>query len=285
MTSARRIIPLVAIAAIVMIAATTHHAFAKSYHHGHTVWFGNDTIEADDVVNGDLTVVFGNATCESGGIIRGNVRIYGGHFYQFDGCEVDGSPIELGPGDLATILPWSDIDSSNHAFVEQNSRVFRQIAYAVVVLFAFLLFPLRVRLALERVEKHPGLSAATGTLAAVAVVPLAILLLLSIIGIPLIVVEVAALFAGLWIGQAAVAILVGRRLFELLRPTATPTPLGALVFGLIVVGAAQMLPVIGWVVTALVSLVGLGAAILGFVRESSFAGFGTPPPGAAVRTG
>ncbi len=95
----------------------------------------------------------------------------------------------------------------------------------------------------------------------------------SIIGIPLIAVEIAALFAGLWIGQGAIALLVGRRLYELMLPRATPTPLGALILGLVVVSAAEIVPVVGWFVTILVWLVGLGAAILAFIRGAGGTGY------------
>jgi hypothetical protein len=151
-----------------------------------------------------------------------------------------------------------------------NRRVWQNLAWDVVILFIFLLFPVRVRVALDRVERHPGWSAIAGTIALIAVLPLFVVLLLSIVGIPLIVLEVAALFAGLAVGYAAVAMLVGRRLYELVRPHTTPSPLFALVLGLIITGAAQTLPIVGWAVTALVGVVGLGAAALGLIRESAF---------------
>jgi hypothetical protein len=177
--------------------------------------------------------------------------------------------MSLSPDAMTPLIPWVPTDSMSPLF-EQSRRITTLVGYGIVVLFTFLLFPVRVRLALERVELHPGLSAAAGTLAAVAVIPIFLLLVLSIIGIPLVVVEIAALVAGICIGQAAVAILVGRRLFELLRPQTTPSPLGALILGLVVIGAAQILPGVGWAVATLVGLVGLGATILAFVRESAF---------------
>jgi hypothetical protein len=274
-----RILPVFALALATLLAAATGHASAKTFSHGLNVWFGDRTIGPYDVVEGDVNVVFGNVTCEPGGWVRGDVRIYGGNFDQLDGCRVDGEQIVL-TDSMNSLLPWVTPPDSASTFFEENKRITSHLVYGVLILFAFLLFPVRVRIALERVERHPGLSAAAGTLAFVAVIPIAILLVLSIIGIPLVVVEVAALLAGLWIGQAAVAILIGRRLFELLRPHTTPSPLAALVLGLVVVGAAQLLPVFGWAVTALVALVGLGAAILAFVRESAFSGTVTPGPGA-----
>jgi hypothetical protein len=133
----------------------------------------------------------------------------------------------------------------------------------------FLLFPLRMRVALDRVERHPGLSAATGAVAAVALVPIGLVLLVSVIGIPLIPLEIAAAIAFVWIGTGAIALLVGRRLCELLMPAATPSPLVALIIGLVVVSAAEIAPFVGWAVTALVWLVGLGSAILAFVRTTT----------------
>jgi hypothetical protein len=97
-------------------------------------------------------------------------------------------------------------------------------------------------------------------------------LLVSVIGIPLIVLEIAAIFVGVWIGTGAIALLVGRRLCELLMPAATPSPLMALIIGLVVVSAAEIAPFVGWAVTALVWLVGLGCAILSFVRSTRIEG-------------
>jgi hypothetical protein len=241
-------------------------------------------------VHGDLDIVFGSVVCEDGAEVTGNVRSFFGSFESRDGCKVDGRVSDVfnanaASGDGATgFLPWL-APSDSDDFVAQNHHVLKKLAWDVVVLFAFLLFPMRVRVALDRVEKHPGLSFAAGAVAIIALVPIGVLLLLSIIGLPLIPLEIAALFAGLWIGNAAVALLIGRRLYELLRPHTTPSPLGALVLGLVIVTAAETLPVVGWAVWSLVGLVGLGAALLAFVRETSFRSFtnpamaaGAPPP-------
>jgi hypothetical protein len=265
---------VILIAAFVAVfAASLSLASAKSHAGDVTVWFANKTIGDGDEVHGDLDIVFGTARCESGGIIDGNVRNYGGTFEQLDGCQVNGRVVDaFGSGAVDNYIPALAPFTSDD-FIEQNNRVLKKLAWDVVVIFAFLLFPLRVRVALDRVELHPGLSFATGIVAVVAAIPVAILLLLSIVGLPIIPLEIAALFAGLWIGNAAVALLIGRRLYELLRPHATPSPLGALALGLIVITAAEMLPVVGWAVSALVVFVGLGAALLAFVRETSFRAF------------
>jgi anti-sigma factor RsiW len=254
-------------------------ASAKTYTHGINVFMSSRTIGPDDVVDGDLNVVLGNVDCD-GGTIHGSVRTIAGSFNDEGGCTIDGDLVPLLDNSaLSAVAPW--LGAGSDAIFKENERVLRHMAFGVLVLLAFLLFPVRVRVALSRVEKHPGISAVIGILALVAVVPVAILLVLSIIGIPLVALEFAALFAGWWIGQAAVSLLIGRRLFELVMPQTTPSALAALVLGLVVVTAAELVPIVGWAVTATVFVVGLGATILGFVGESAFTPTplrGSPPP-------
>jgi len=277
MLNPSRRVGLIALACAALFAATLAGASARTYNHGVTVWFNNDlTIGDGDEIRGDLDIVFGEANCTMGGAIDGNVRTYFGTFNQLDGCRVGGRVSSAFGGDAlssVTFVPQGAFDMQG-----QNRRVFRSLAWDVVVLFIFLLFPLRVRIALDRVEQRPGLSAVAGVIALVAVLPIFVMLLISVVGIPLIVLEVAALFAGIWIGYASVAMLIGRRLHELIRPHATPSPLGALVLGLVVVSAAQLLPVVGWAVSVLVVVVGLGAAVLGFFPETHVRAAISGPP-------
>jgi len=256
-------------ALVALSAAMISVASAHTYDNGKTVMFSTLDIGDGDEVRGNLDVIFGSVTCSDGAEIDGDVRTFFGSFSELDGCQVDGRVVNAA-GDA--FVPWVGPLSNDDLFA-QNHSFLKKLAWDVVVLFAFLLFPLRVRVALDRVEKHPGLSGLVGALAVIAIVPVGIFLAFSILGIPLIPLEAALVFAALCIGNAAVALLIGRRLYELLLPHKTPTPLGALGLGLIVVTAAETLPTVGWAVIALVLLVGLGSAILAFVRETSFRSF------------
>lgn len=233
-----------------------------------SIWFGSETLGPSDVVAGDLDVIFADVTC-NGGTIRGDVHVYWGSF-DAPNCTISGEVTDVSGNSVVSLIPWIPSSVSSHYLVYENRRLFTSLAYNAIVLVIFLLFPVRVRVALDRVERNPGLSGAVGLLTAIAVVPVAALLALSIIGIPLIVVELAALFAGIWIGQGAVALLIGRRLFEMSRPNASPAPLVALIVGLAVLSAVEAIPVAGWILIPIVWLVGLGATILGIVSETSF---------------
>lgn len=253
---------------LVVFAATIEPVSARinAIDHGGT-YIGDQIVEPQEVVDGNINVLFGDVTVE--GTVNGDVNVVGGQVIQEPGSTITGQVNKVGGEYVHSFAPWVPAMGTS-ALLAQNHHLMRRLAYSVVVLLFFLLFPMRVRVALERVEQHPGLSAAVGTLAFLAILPVMLLLVFSIVGIPLIALEFAALFAGIFIGQAALSLLIGRRLYELIRPHTTPSPLGALILGLVVVSAAEVVPVMGGLVTAVVWLVGLGAAVLAFVREAHF---------------
>ena len=147
----------------------------------------------------------------------------------------------------------------------------------LIALVAFWLFPLRTRLALDRLERRPSLCAIGGVLGWVAIVPLAIVLLCTIVLAPLILLEVVAVIASVFVGTAAIALLVGRRLYEKLDPSGTPSEPLVLVLGVVLLTAAELLPVVGYVVAASTAIAGLGAAVLAFLPDHRF-------PARAVRS-
>jgi len=248
--------------------------------HGGTYWGRDVLVERDQVIDGNVTVFFGDAIIE--GKVNGDLNDVGGTIDQRPGSSINGKINGIGGDAVAAIAPWAANDGAATVMAE-NSKMLTRLAYSVIILLVFLIFPVRVRVALDRLEHHPGLSTAVGILAIVAIIPIMILLIVSIIGIPLIVVEAAALLAGIFIGQAALGLLVGRRLFELIQPHRTPSPLAALVLGLVVISAAEIVPGLGGFVTMLVVLVGLGAAVLAFIREGTSGVSRTPIGGSPMR--
>jgi hypothetical protein len=235
---------------------------------GETRVWTDINVAPGETIDGDVNVVFGDA--KIAGLVTGDCNAVFGSCILLDGGQVRGRINSVTGDGVGAFAPWAvghnrDFD----AFAEQDHHLVTKLLSSAIVILIFLLFPLRMRVALDRVERHPALSAATGAIAAVAIVPIGLLLLVSIIGIPLIPIEIAAIIVGIWMGTGAISLVVGRRLCELVMPTATPSPLVALVLGLVVVSAAEIVPLIGWAVTALIWLVGLGAAILSFIRSSN----------------
>lgn len=253
----------IAFVVTVLCAAAPALADALSVYHGGT-YLGSVVVEPGQMVKGDLTVIAGDATI--GGMVDGNVVVIGGDLHERPGAVITGQVSTVGGEVADDVLPWSSpMPDRRPAF--SDYRMLWHIATDLIVVLFFLIFPLRTRIALDRLERHPGLCAAVGLLGWVAVLPLAVLLLCTIMLIPFIALEAVAIIGAVFLGKAALGLLVGRRLCELIKPSTTPAPLVALIAGLVLVTAAELVPVIGILVTVFVFLIGMGAAILAFTGE------------------
>lgn len=258
----------------ILISGGNAQAAPRSVYHGGS-YFGSVIVEPGQVVDGDLNVVGGDATIE--GTVNGDVNVVGGNIDVRNGGHVEGQTHQIG-GDVAqSFIPWAGSSGSDIPSYQPNHHMWWRIAWDVVVLLFFLIFPLRTRMAVGRLEQHPALATGVGLIGWVAVLPLMVLLAITVVLIPLIFAEFVLLTAAIFIGTAALALLIGRRFYELLSPNATPTPLVALVLGLTLLTAAQLVPVVGVLVTLLTMLVGLGAVLLTFVPETPAPAGNVPP--------
>jgi hypothetical protein len=257
--------------AVVAAAAAPARAESSVYHGG--TYVGSVVVEPGQTVKGDLTVIAGDATIA--GMVDGNVVVIGGYLFERPGAVITGQVNTVGGDVVSEVVPWS---SPDRAPPFADYRMLWHIASDLVVVLFFLIFPMRTRIALDRLERHPGLCSAVGLFGWVAVLPLALLLLCTIVLIPFIVLEGVAIIGALFLGKAALGLLVGRRLCELIKPSSTPAPLLALVAGLVLVTAAELVPVIGILVTVFVLLIGMGAAILAFTGEPLVGPAATPRP-------
>jgi hypothetical protein len=255
-------------------------ANVQAIYHGGT-YFGSVFVEPGQVVDGDLTVIFGDATIA--GIVEGDVNIVGGTYDPRPGGVVTGQINQIGGAVTQAVVPWAPSESIYNPFMPDHRLLWR-LSWNLLALLVFLIFPLRTRMVLDRLEGHPGLSVTAGLLGCVAVIPLAVLLAITILLIPLILLEMVFLLAAVFLGTAALALLIGRRLCELVSPSTTPSPFVALLVGISLITAAELVPVVGTLVLMLVGLVGLGATLLSFAGDT-FAGPAGPPPARAPISG
>jgi hypothetical protein len=216
--------------------------------------YANLYVPSGRTIDGDVSIGVGSA--QIAGVVTGDCTVIVGTCETVDGGQIMGRVNSAGD--------WFSRDGIG----AHEARLIARLAANAVVILAFLIFPVRARITVDRVERHPGLAALTGLAAAIAVLPIALILTCTVVGIPLVVLEIAAVFGGIWIGTAAIAVIVGRRLCELIAPHGTPSPIVALLVGLVVISAAEIAPLVGWVVTAMVWTIGLGAALLSLARST-----------------
>ncbi len=269
-------VPLLVLGVLILFAAPAL-ADARAIYHGGT-YFGSVVVEPGQVVDGDLTVIFGDATIA--GTVDGDVNVIGGSYDPRPGGVVAGQVNQIGGAVTQAVVPWAPSETVYNPYLPDHRLLWR-LSWNLLAVLVFLIFPLRTRMVLDRLERHPGLSTVAGVLGCVAIIPLAVLLAITILLLPLILLEMIFVLASAFLGTAALALLIGRRLCELVSPATTPSPLLALVVGIALITAAELVPVLGTLVLILVGLIGLGATILSFAGESLGTSISGPPMASA----
>jgi len=309
------VVGLIAIVALVAIAVLTPMAsFAgASIHHAQRdiVEFGNDVdIPADEEVDGDVVVFGGDVKVH--GTVYGSAVVFGGdlHIYpegsvardtiSFGGNIINESQVKprhsrvipmptVAPAPEATEMPMPDTTPIPEMEAPSPrpwhfSSIWATIVVLnlLVTLIAFLLNPPRTRNVEEHLVTQPLFAAVLGFMAPVFLICVVVVLAVLVVTIPLIPVAVIAYALAYWIGMAAIASFLGRRVLEAAK-VADPQPLASVGVGLgvilIVTGPTPLwfaIPISG-----IIAALAIGAALLSFMRTRPGL-LGGPPPAPAM---
>lgn len=266
---------------------------------GDLIVFGGDvTLELDSYVEGSVIVWNGQAAIE--GHIEQDLIVSGGDIYlgenavvegdvlcNFDcdlereeGARVDGDVIQGAPFDHFKLMPphamfphrfWTSMPG------RALSWSFRAIRMAATILvlaavggLVALIWPQQTDRISQTALTEAGPSLGIGLLAAFAITVLVIILALTICLSPVAILVALGLMVAMLFGWIGVGKLVGDRLMEALKMSganAAPmwaTGLGTLTLTLVVMGLSAFfcLAPLGWLITILLSSLGLGAVVL-----------------------
>ncbi len=135
------------------------------------------------------------------------------------------------------------------------------------------IFPKHVKAAGEAVVDKTGPVIGWGILATLLAVPLMIMLAITIIGIPLILIEIIFLAAAAILGYTGIVNLVGKRVVGSIS-SGMVNPLGTIAIGVLIIGLVSMIPLLGSLVSLAAFILAVGAALV--------TRFGTLPPAETV---
>jgi hypothetical protein len=270
----RRLLGLVLVLALVLGFRSSAGAEGRT-----VVRFGSDLVIEEEMVFRDAVVVGGNVTVNGvvehdvvavgGSIILGpesvvghNVVSVGGTIEKAEGAEVQGDSVEVNLPVLASSL--SSIFRENWQGLRWAFQILALVAFVGFLALALLLItllPRPVGLIAAAIEDHTLKAALWGLLGTVLIVPLAIFLAISVVGLlfmPLYGFSVACSFL---VGYIAVAQLVGKKITTALKRPDQPM-IWQTFWGLIILWAIGWVPVLGWLVNGVAALFGLGGVII-----------------------
>lgn len=231
------------------------------------VFGGNLTISGK--INGDIVLFGGQALLEEDAVVNGNIATFGGQVSQEPGAEITGDITENAPPSVD--IPKTP-DAPNPPDIRVNVNPLQsaagKFAQAVVIAVIGMLLTLFLQPQLDRaantVVRQPWAAGGFGLLAFI-VLPIALFIMtLTIILIPVVAVIVLLIPLAWLFGIIAIGQEVGDRFAKAINQVWAPvlsTGFGVFLI-MLVTGFMELVPCVGWIPSALVALIGVGAVAM-----------------------
>ena len=215
-------------------------------------------VTVDGRVEQDVVAIGGSIILTNRAVVGRNVVAISGSIERSVGAEVGGNLTEVNIPGLYTLV--SAFSGGNWTGPFLFFALWPMVSFVGLLALAILItafFPESIETVSARVDERPIKSGIVGAVGMLLIVPLAILLAISIIGLVLIPVEIFAVSLGFLFGYVAVARLIGQKLYRSLkRPPSVA--LWETFWGAILLGLIGLIPVLGWLVNALAAILGFG---------------------------
>jgi hypothetical protein len=228
----------------------------------HNVLAIGGQVTVDGVVENNIVVLGGSVVLTRTAEVRGNVFALGGIVVRGRGAAVHGNITEINADDISSAIANAlseEWEGWSWIFAIVSVAIFLGVLLLTVI--TVFLIPKPVRLIASAVKGKPFKSTAWGLAGLVLVVPLAVLLAISVVGIVLIPLEMAIVLCAVLIGFISVSQLVGQKLFTILKRQ-DQSLMRETVWGLIVLWLIGWIPYVGWMIKMCAIVLGLGGVLL-----------------------
>jgi len=214
------------------------------------------------VADGNVVSVGDSVVLASSAIVGGNVISIGGVNARGGGSEVYGSLTEVNSSNFSEILATVlNSDWNGWSWLFAIVSIILYLGMLILAILVVLFIPKPIRVISDSVAKNPYKTGFWGLLGLILVVPLALLLTVSVIGVVLVPLEISIAVAGALIGFIAVSRLIGHRIFVVLKKP-EQTYMRETIWGLTFLWFVGWIPYLGWMLKVFVILLGLGGALL-----------------------
>lgn len=213
-------------------------------------------------ITGHVMSIGGSVVLTKTALVEGNAISVGGVVVMGKGARVYGSIKELNASEFSQSLEevWNGSwEGWSWVFAILSLLVF--IGILLIALLLVTLLPRPVRSVAGAIKDSPFKAFLWGLLVLVSVVPLAILLTISVLGIVLIPLEMAIVVFSALIGFIATAQVAGEKFFALLKKR-DQTVITDIFWGLVMFWVIGWIPHFGWMIKVIAVVIGLGGVLV-----------------------
>jgi hypothetical protein len=221
----------------------------------------NGQITVSGTVEGNVIAIGNSIVLTRKSVVKGNVFTCGGVIVMGKGAEVQGTITEINSSNISDVITRvlsDEWEGWSWVFAIFSLTIFFSIL--IIAILIVVLIPKPIRVIAASIQEETVKITLWGLLGIVLVVPLAILLTISVIGIVLIPLEMILVLSAGLLGFIAMSQLLGQRLYALFKRPPQPI-LRETFWGLVALWLIGWIPYIGWMVKVLALMMGLGAVI------------------------
>jgi len=224
------------------------------------------SVYVEGIVDGDAVAVGGTVHLGEEAIIHGDAVTVGGTIEEAEGSIVYGTTVDVGSIDFANIFEGKHF-FDGHRGIPKVLTIIPIIGLLALVLLLSALIPTELGTVASNVKNEPVMMFLWGLLGIILIVPLAVMLAISIVGIVLIPIEILAIFLAMLIGFVAVAIIIGKKLLRTLKND-NPSIILSASLGVLILWLVGLIPIFGGFVKAIAGIMGFGAVIIAVARRN-----------------
>lgn len=221
----------------------------------------NGQITVSGTVEGNVIAIGNSIVLTRKAVVRGNVFTFGGVIVMGKGAEVQGTITEINSSNISDVITRvlsDEWEGWSWVFAIFSLTIFFSIL--IIAVLIVVLIPKPIRVIATSIQEETVKITLWGLLGMVLVVPLAILLTVSVIGIVLIPLEMILVVSAGLLGFIAMSQLLGQRLYALFKRPPQPI-IRETFWGLVTLWLIGWIPYIGWMVKVLALMMGLGSVI------------------------
>lgn len=226
-------------------------------------------ISKDTVVNGD--VFAGGQTVIIAGTVKGDVKIWGDNMVIKSGAVIEGDLTTYGEKE-PTIEKGATVNGERKHHTKEAKAVGMSgsvagwvssvLAWFVLGLVLLYLVPQFTKSVTETALKRSGKSLLLGALWALLFIPLVVLLMITIIGIPLAMIVLLLTIAFFMLAIGYSMIIIGIWIMNKISKTENAeVSWQHVLLGVVMYKVIKLVPIVGWPITLALTLLSLGALI------------------------
>jgi hypothetical protein len=219
-------------------------------------------ITISGTVEQSVVAIGGSIVLTRTAVVNGDVVTLGGIIVMGKGADVHGTLTEINSSNISAAI--SDLLSDDWEGWSWLFAIFSVVVFFAILILALLivaLIPKPIQVIAETIKTNTFKVSLSGLLGLLLIVPIAVLLTISVIGIVLIPLEMILVVSAALLGFIAVSQLVGRRVLMLIKRTGGGV-IRQTFWGLITLWLIGWIPYVGWIIKVLAVVLGLGGVIM-----------------------